>query len=179
MFGIMGKWIFKSLLTMAFMFGASSYLMYLKTGHTPWALLGINSFSDLTSRVSTPSVPADLQSLTQQLTEKMSAVGDGASDLVPEGVADILPDMSSESEPTTVYKWVDANGVTHFGEAPPKDVQAQQIVVDANRNIIQSSAKKTSQQAQTANAAPLTQATDVQRIIDEAEARRQQAMDNP
>ena len=31
----------------------------------------------------------------------------------------------------TVYKWVDENGVVHFGESPPEGVEAERITTDA------------------------------------------------
>lgn len=34
---------------------------------------------------------------------------------------------TAPSEATTVYRWVDAQGVTHFGNQPPAHVQAEAI----------------------------------------------------
>lgn len=34
------------------------------------------------------------------------------------------------AEPTTVYKWVDADGLTHYGEAPPDTTTAQRMELE-------------------------------------------------
>lgn len=34
------------------------------------------------------------------------------------------------ADPTTVYKWTDAKGITHYGEAPPDTRAAQRIELD-------------------------------------------------
>lgn len=41
-----------------------------------------------------------------------------------------------------VYKWVDENGKTHFGDAVPEQYQAQQETLNPEANIVESDLKK-------------------------------------
>jgi len=44
---------------------------------------------------------------------------------------------SGSSNKTTVYKWVDANGVTQFGSRPPDGVAATSMTLKNNTNVMQ------------------------------------------
>ncbi|MBB3169056.1 DUF4124 domain-containing protein [Simiduia aestuariiviva] len=134
MFGYMGKWILKSLVMSVLMLSVSSYLLYLRTGHTPWSLLGINSWSDATTRVA-PDLSVDQMAATVARTLQSAKQ---ATLSATDSAADILPDAMTvdSSGATHVYRWVDAQGVTHFGEAPPAGVDAEAIALEPNRNVI-------------------------------------------
>ncbi|UTA48914.1 DUF4124 domain-containing protein [Simiduia sp. 21SJ11W-1] len=115
----------------ALMLGVSSYLLYLRTGHTPWSLLGIHSWSDAGNRVS-PTL--DIDQMALKVSQSLQAAGATAKaqaeNLLPDGV-------KPGAEATQVYRWVDAQGVTHFGEVPPEDVSATAVTLAPNRNVIQ------------------------------------------
>ena len=55
------------------------------------------------------------------------------------GAADSVQSVSPVSLPsskTTVYQWVDANGVTQFGSAPPEGVAATAKTYNNNANLV-------------------------------------------
>lgn len=130
MLGYIGKWAFKSVLMMALMLGVSSYLLYLRTGHTPWSLLGINSWSQAGERVA-PDIDVDrlAQKVGLSLQSATSAAKEAAGNLTASG---------DSAEAVQVYKWVDAQGVTHFSETPPQGVESTLITLGANINVIPS-----------------------------------------
>lgn len=55
-----------------------------------------------------------------------------------QGAGDSLQSVSSlkSGNKTTVYKWVDENGVTQFGSAPPDGVAAQSQTYNNNANLM-------------------------------------------
>ena len=65
-----------------------------------------------------------------------------------------LLDNTSQPKKETVYKWVDENGKTHYGEAPPEldESKAEKIVVNPNKNIIDAPAKAEKVKASTSPA---------------------------
>lgn len=63
----------------------------------------------------------------QSVKSSVSEAGDSLQSVSP---------VKSASNKTTVYKWVDANGVTQFGSAPPNGVTAKSLTYDNNANIM-------------------------------------------
>lgn len=131
MLGFFGKYLIKTLVSMAIMIGISSYLLYLRTGQTPWSLLGIHSVSDL-QRAATPEL--NLQQLADQALRKAGNLTDSAKSKV----ADITDaEILKPAAPQQVYRWVDAQGVTHFSEQPPEGVTSVPVTLRPDRNVIQ------------------------------------------
>ncbi|AFV00743.1 DUF4124 domain-containing protein [Simiduia agarivorans] len=124
MTGVIVKWLFKGLLMSLVMSSIMSYLFYIQTGRTPWSLLGIHSVADLKPDL---SPGASIENLADTVSREARQLADKAGDLVP----------SAPAQPTQVYRWVDAQGVTHFSETPPAGVDAVAITVDPNQNVIQ------------------------------------------
>lgn len=124
MTGLIIKWLFKGLLVSVVMSSIMSYLFYVQTGRTPWSLLGIHSVADLKPDL---SPGASIENLADTVSREARQLADKAGDLVP----------GEPAAPTQVYRWVDAEGVTHFSETPPDGVQASTITVDPNQNVIQ------------------------------------------
>lgn len=168
MLGYLGKWAFKSLLMMALMLGVSSYLLYLRTGHTPWSLLGIHSWQDLT-RKAAPEM--NVQQLSEQVVRKVQALGDEAAAVLPDSLPAAL--TPEPREPQRVYRWVDAQGVTHFSETPPAGVSADTVLLSPDRNVIQSAGKQPDTDQKTR--APDT-VEGVQKMVDEINQQRTQAL---
>lgn len=162
MFGFFGKYLIKTLLSMAIMIGISSYLLYLRTGQTPWGLLGIHSVSDLT-RAATPEL--NLQQLADQALRQAGTLTDTARDKV----ADITDaEILKPAAPQQVYRWVDEQGVTHFSEMPPEGVAADTIALAPDRNLIRGT-PETSEPRPPTDADAATAAQDLQRVSEERE----------
>lgn len=174
MIGLISKWALKSIVMMTLMFGVSSYLMYLSTGRTPWSLLGINTFADVTDRIK-PDL--SVEGMSAKVKQQMARLSSDAGDLVPNAVTQALQDAPAEQ---AVYKWVDEQGVTHFSETPPDNKIAETVLLDPNRNVIKGLPdKNSSADGAVANANPMESAKGLQKMVDDAEAQRQAVMDNP
>ena len=63
------------------------------------------------------------------------------------GAGNSLKIASPVKSKTTVYKWVDANGVTQFGSAPPDGVTAQAKTYNNNTNLMKAQKPMKSAQA--------------------------------
>lgn len=100
------KMLLKLTLSIACMVGVMSYGMHLRGGD-PGALL--------------------------------AKIGGGAFQSVKttaQGAGNSVKVASKVKSKTTVYKWVDANGVTQFGSAPPEGVAAQAKTYNNNANLM-------------------------------------------
>jgi len=66
-----------------------------------------------------------------------------------QGAGDSLQSVSpvKSSNKTTVYKWVDENGVTQFGSAPPEGVAANAQTYNNNANLMDAQKPRPSEQA--------------------------------
>ena len=147
---------------MALMLGVSSYLLYVRTGHTPWSLLGIQSWGDLANR----SVPrVNIQQLEQQVERQLDSLTTTATSVLPES----LPVLSN-TQPQQIYRWVDKQGVTHFGENPPAGVGAEKVVLQPDRNVIQGYAAEP-------ESATEASAEDIQRMMNDISRERAEALD--
>lgn len=144
MTGLIVKWLFKGLLVSIVMSSIMSYLLYVQTGRTPWSLLGIDSVADLKPDL---APGASIESLADTVSREARQLADKAGELVP----------AAPAEPTQVYRWVDAAGVTHFSETPPEGVAATAITVDPNQNVIQGLATKSAESSSAPSLAELKQ----------------------
>ncbi len=102
---LIAKLLLKAMIPLVLVVGFMSYTLYMKGGD-PGAIFG-NVFNNALQ-----SAKSSVQDAGQSVRE----------------VAD--PDSSK----TTVYKWVDANGVTQFGSRPPVSGNAKTLTIDNNAN---------------------------------------------
>ena len=58
--------------------------------------------------------------------------GGSAKPVVPENFSNVVTDKA-----VTVYKWVDENGIQHFGSTPPAGVVAEAKHLKPSQNVIQ------------------------------------------
>lgn len=101
----MQKLIFKCVVMLIVVVGASNYMLYITTGASPFSGFSWSKWRDKVPSLNTASIES----------------------------------LSPVSGTQTVYKWVDANGVTQYStEAPPETTVAQTLELDPNTNIVQS-----------------------------------------
>ena len=103
------KILFKATIPIVIMVGLMSYVMYMNGGNPGgiYAKLIGNSFQSAKSSI--------------------------------QGAGDSLKSASPGSKPsskTTVYQWVDENGVTQFGSKPPEGIAASSKTFNNNANIM-------------------------------------------
>lgn len=108
----MVRLMFKSLMVVVFVVFIGNYIIYLKTGQMPLRDMQQRSGDDWL---------VDLREMLSpsQLTEDAKKLVD---------------DVTGEGATAKVYKWTDANGQVHFGDAPKSD-NAQQLEVDVRNTI--------------------------------------------
>lgn len=114
------KILFKACLPLVAVVGIMSYMMYLNGGD-PKAVIA-KVFSGAAG----------------QARSSMQQAGQSAKSLVPSSNSSSSSESSSVS---TVHRWVDSNGVTHFSSTAPTDVQSQTMRVNANANVVASTPK--------------------------------------
>lgn len=113
------KILFKACLPLVAVVGIMSYMMYLNGGD-PKALIA-KVFSGAAG----------------QARSSMQQAGQSARSLTPSS----LTPSSEGSSISTVHKWVDSDGVTHFSSSAPANVQSQTMRVNANANVVASTPK--------------------------------------
>ncbi len=127
------KLIIKIVIMLVIVTGMSNYVMYIMTGKTPFSSIDFSlpnfSFSSLKSEVG-------------EITGDIGAT---------------VPGVPSDNQ--TVYKWVDANGVTQYtSEPPPAGQEFTSLNLDPNTNIVQGLKPKTPEAAPEKPAADMPQA---------------------
>ncbi len=108
------KVLFKACLPLVAMVGFLSYGLYMKGGDP--AGLASKVFGNMLS---------DMKSTASDATQS-------AKSLTP-----AMPGAASASH-TQVYKWVDENGVTHFGSNAPDNGVASKVTINNNANVVAS-----------------------------------------
>ena len=88
-----------------------------------------------------------------------------------------LPFLATDAMATgEIYRWVDENGVVHFGEQPPAETVAEQVVIQPG---IRNDASSPSAAAPTdSNQSPEPQPSVAQQIRDERAKRRAEIEEN-
>ena len=107
----MKKLIIKMAMMLFIGLGILNYLFYLKTGKNPLA-----------------NIDFSLPSMDSMSVDKIKSA-------LPDVKIPSLGDK--EGSPTTVYKWTDGQGVTHYTQEEPTTQPAKALTVDPNTNIIQ------------------------------------------
>lgn len=108
----MVRLMFKSLVVVVFVVFIGNYIIYLKTGQMPLRDMQQRSGDDWLVDLRELLSPAQLAEDARNLVN--NATGEGAT--------------------AKVYKWTDANGQVHFGDAPKSD-NAQQLEVDLRNTM--------------------------------------------
>ncbi len=101
--------IVKTSFSMIILLGAIGYGSYLTTGQLPFGLEGMN-----------------LSKLTAPLQQQASSL----SNRLENSFSD------AEDSQSGIYKWQDAAGTWHYGDAPPNHKQATEINIDLKQNVI-------------------------------------------
>ncbi len=107
------KIIFKLCVPIICMIGVTSYGVYMRGGD-PGAMLG---------------------KLAESTVDRVKSSANGAGDKV-KSLASSNPASgsgSSKTIETKVYKWTDANGVTHFGSAPPEGIASDTLNIKTRK----------------------------------------------
>jgi hypothetical protein len=110
------KLIVRSLMMLFIVVGIGSYMIYLKTGQSPWSL----------AMFKLPNMPKVELPFSDEVVN-LGPLGEEAS---KGGV------VLGEGK-TRVYKWQDEFGQWHYGEKSPEDVQTvESMVVNREQNVI-------------------------------------------
>ncbi len=132
MVGLVFKLLFKAMIPLCIIFGIMSYLTYLNGGNPVAVFEGIGG----------------------NMMAKFNGIGESVGQL-PEEVSENLKGGDKQ----TVYKWQDASGAWHYGEAPPDNAASlREVTLRPNENIVQS-LKAPEQEAESDEAKPAAQAS--------------------
>ncbi len=105
------KILFKATLPVVAVAGVMSYMMYLNGGDPKAVLAKV------------------FGGMAGQARESMQQAGRSMDSLKP---------ASEQSAISTVHTWVDANGVTHYSNTAPVNVESTTMRVNANANVVAS-----------------------------------------
>lgn len=119
----MKKAIIKSFMVAFILIGLANYFIYLQTGQLPF-----KKFKESLPEVSMPKL--SMPKLSMPSMEELNPAGIIEKISAGEG-AELLP-----SNQTKIHKWVDDKGVVHYSETPPDNTQTEQMLIDADTNLV-------------------------------------------